>query len=38
MCTKSESNADFLSKMAAGKKNKLVLFDKSDFFVLIVKI
>ena len=38
MCTKSESNADFLSKMAVGKKNELVLFDKSDFFVLIVKI
>ena len=38
MCTKSESNADFLSKMAAGKKNELVLFDKSDFFVLIEKI
>ena len=38
MCTKSESNADFLSKMAAGSKNELVLFDKSDFFVLIVKI
>ena len=38
MCTKSESNADFLSKMVAGKKNELVLFDKSDFFVLIVKI
>ena len=38
MCTKSESNVDFLSKMAAGKKNELVLFDKSDFFVLIVKI
>ena len=38
MCTKSESNADFLSKMAAGRKNELVIFDKSDFFVLIVKI
>ena len=38
MCTKSESNADFLSKMAAGSKNESVIFEKSDFFVLIVKI
>ena len=38
MCTKSDSNAEFLSKMAAGKKNEFVIFDKSDFFVLILKI